>query len=122
MKYKNLIRSLWGIILSFFLGNGLWAQTVTVSGYVYERGSLELLPYINVYEEKSGMSVFSNEYGFYVMQIPYADTITVVFSGYGYAYDTLRMPLRVKRAGAVASLPFGGGRKAGTAALAGQWV
>ncbi len=91
MKYKNLIRSLWGIILSFFLGNGLWAQTVTVSGYVYERGSLELLPYINVYEEKSGMSVFSNEYGFYVMQIPYADTLNVIFSGYGYAYDTLRI-------------------------------
>ena len=37
------------------------------------------------------MSVFSNEYGFYVMQIPYADTLTVVFSGYGYAYDTLHI-------------------------------
>lgn len=91
MKYRNLVYSLWGIILFLFVGHSSVAQTVTLSGYVYERGSLELLPYINVYEEKSGMSVFSNEYGFYVMQIPYSDTVNVIFSGYGYAYDTLHI-------------------------------
>ena len=91
MKYRNLTCSLWGIILFLLVGNSSVAQTVTVSGYVYEQGSLELLPYINVYEEKSGMSVFSNEYGFYVMQVPYSDTLNVIFSGYGYAYDTLHI-------------------------------
>ena len=91
MKYRNLVYSLWGIILFLSVGHSSVAQTVTISGYVYERGSLELLPYINVYEEKSGMSVFSNEYGFYVMQIPYSDTVNVIFSGYGYAYDTLHI-------------------------------
>ena len=91
MKYRNLVYSLWGIILFLSVGHSSVAQTVTISGYVYERGSLELLPYINVYEEKSGMSVFSNEYGFYVMQIPNSDTVNVIFSGYGYAYDTLHI-------------------------------
>ncbi len=91
MKYRRLVYSFWGIILFLFVGHSSVAQTVTLSGYVYERGSLELLTGINVYEENSGMLVFSNEYGFYVMQIPYSDTLKVIFSGYGYAYDTLQI-------------------------------
>lgn len=66
-------------------------QKITVSGYVYEKGSLESLPGILVYEPQSSNGVRTNNYGFYALTFPYTDSLYVVFSCMGFDNDTLRI-------------------------------
>jgi outer membrane receptor for ferrienterochelin and colicin len=70
----------------------VWAQNVTVSGYVLERGSMEQLPGVTVYDPVSRSATVTNAYGFYTLTLPVADTLRVAFSGFGYAPDTLVLP------------------------------
>ena len=91
MKIRRIFSKILYSILLFLGGGFLSAQTITVSGYVYERGSRELLPGITVYDAASHTAVVTNSYGFYALQIPRTDTVNVVFSGMGYANDTLQV-------------------------------
>ncbi len=45
-------------------------SSFTVSGYVYEAGSLETLIGVTVYETNSKAGVLTNSYGFYSLTIP----------------------------------------------------
>jgi len=67
----------------------LFAQNITVSGHLYERGSLESLPGGLVYEPVSQKSTTTNTYGFYTLTLPYRDTMYLVFNCFGFANDTL---------------------------------
>ena len=91
MKIRRIFSKILYSILLFLGGGFLSAQTITVSGYVYERGSRELLPGVTVYDAASHTAVVTNSYGFYALQIPRTDTVNVVFSGMGYANDTLQV-------------------------------
>lgn len=65
------------------------AQNITVSGYLYEKGSMETIPGGIVYEPVSQKSASTNAYGFYSLSLPFRDSLFVVFSTLGYANDTL---------------------------------
>ena len=67
----------------------LSAQNITVSGHLYERGSLESLPGGLVYDPVSQKATTTNSYGFYTFTLPYRDSMYVVFNSFGFVNDTL---------------------------------
>ncbi len=56
----------------------------TISGYVREKGSQELLIGVNVYMPNSSVGTSSNTYGFYSLTLPARDSVSLVFSFVGY--------------------------------------
>lgn len=66
-----------------------FSQTITVSGHLYEKGSLESLPGGLVYEPVSQKAATTNTYGFYTLTVPYIDSMFVVFNSFGFVNDTL---------------------------------
>jgi outer membrane receptor for ferrienterochelin and colicin len=67
----------------------LFGQNITVSGHLYERGSLESLPGGLIYEPVSQKATTTNTYGFYTLTLPYRDGMFVVFNCFGFVNDTL---------------------------------
>ena len=67
----------------------LWSQRMTVSGYIYEKGSLETLPGVIVYEPLSQTTATSNSYGFYSLTFPQTEGSMVIFMYQGFDSDTL---------------------------------
>ena len=67
----------------------LFGQNITVSGHLYERGSLESLPGGLVYEPVSQTATSTNTYGFYTLTLPYREGMFLVFNSFGYINDTL---------------------------------
>ncbi len=67
----------------------LSAQNITVSGHLYERGSLESLPGGLIYEPVSQTATTTNTYGFYTLTLPYREGMYLVFNSFGYINDTL---------------------------------
>ncbi|MBU0489035.1 MAG: TonB-dependent receptor [Bacteroidetes bacterium] len=59
------------------------AQKHTISGYVREKGSRELLIGVNVYNKKTMTGTVTNNYGFYSLTIP-DDSVELVVSYVGY--------------------------------------
>lgn len=68
---------------SFFLYAQEKASPITISGYVHEKGSGELLPGVTVYEPTLQLGVSTNTYGFYSLTIP-SGTRKIVCSFIGY--------------------------------------
>lgn len=66
----------------------------TVSGYIREKGSQELLIGVNVYLPNSSIATTSNTYGFYSLTIPAQDSVTLIFSFVGYQRIEQRIGLR----------------------------
>jgi hypothetical protein len=64
-------------------------QKHTLSGYVYEKGSMESLPGVAVYLPDYNINTYSNGYGFYSITYPATDSVTVIYSYMGFAMDTL---------------------------------
>jgi len=60
------------------------AASFTMSGYVREKSSGELLPGVSVYAPTLQQGVVTNAYGFYSLTLPAADSLEVVFSSVGY--------------------------------------
>lgn len=67
----------------------LFGQNITISGHIYERGSLESLPGGLVYEPVSQTATTTNTYGFYTLTMPYREGMYLVFNSFGYINDTL---------------------------------
>ncbi len=64
-----------------------WAfsqQHITVSGFIKEKDSGELLPGVNVYPENSSITTSSNNYGFYSITLPSSEIHKLVFSFVGF--------------------------------------
>jgi hypothetical protein len=61
-------------------------QTIrrTLSGYVRENGSGELLPGVTVYVPHLKAGTTTNRYGFYSITLPRTDTLVVTFSSVGF--------------------------------------
>ncbi len=83
---KALIIYLMLMVLSF----SLLAQNkkITISGYVKEKGSEELLIGVNIYLEGTQIGTVSNTYGFYSLTIP-AQKANIIFSFVGYKSENL---------------------------------
>ncbi len=85
------------LFLALFFGGilaGLCQSRYTVSGYVREAGSRELLIGVNAYLPGMGTGTTTNTYGFYSITLPAADSVTVVFSYVGYATQRRTFSLR----------------------------
>ena len=83
------MRKIFLLLLSFIFTFAVFGQKITISGYMYERGSMESLPGGLIYEPVSHDAVTANNYGFYTITLPYRDSLYVVFSSFGYSNDTL---------------------------------
>ncbi len=70
---------------------------ITISGYVREKGSGELLPGVNVYLPGSTTGTPTNQYGFYSLTLPESDSLTLIFSFVGYQPEVHRFSLRQPR-------------------------
>ncbi len=72
-------------LIVFFAG----AQAkYTVSGYVTEKGSLENLPGVTIYQANSKNATTSNIYGFYSITLPEGDSVVINFAFVGFATQT----------------------------------
>ena len=73
----------------------LRAQTkFTISGYVREQGSGELLIGVSVYQPGTSTGNTTNTYGFYSLTLPASDSVQLVFSYVGYRPDSHQVKLR----------------------------
>ena len=82
-------------LLIFLVSFQLLAQNRrTVSGYVREKGSRELLIGVNVYLPGTNIGTTSNTYGFYSLTLPATDSLAVAFSFVGYGTVTRKIALR----------------------------
>lgn len=77
------------IIICLLLHETVIGQNITVSGHLYEKGSLESLPGGLIYDPVSQKSTTTNAYGFYTLTLPYRDGLFLVFSSFGFINDTL---------------------------------
>jgi len=87
-KYYRLL------ILLFVSFQSFAQEKVTISGFVREQGSRELLPGVNVFIENSTFGTATNTYGFYSLTIPKGDSISVSYSFVGYETKNLRIGTR----------------------------
>jgi hypothetical protein len=60
------------------------ASKITISGYIKEAGSAELLPGVHVMLKGTRIGTQSNNYGFYSLSFQAQDSIEVVYSFVGY--------------------------------------
>jgi hypothetical protein len=72
------------VLIVLSIHSSATAQRYTVSGYVRESGSAELL--IGVYVSVPGLNAGSvtNTYGFYSVTLPASDSLEIIFSSLGY--------------------------------------
>jgi hypothetical protein len=80
------------LFLACFIPLLLFAQQKhTLSGYIYEKGSLESLPAVTIYLPDYNIAASSNSYGFYSATYPATDSITIIYSYLGFSVDTMRL-------------------------------
>ena len=72
-------------ILLIFLSISLFAQNkTTISGFVYDNETGEVLIGATIYEIKTKIGTISNEYGFYSLTVPIRDSLKISVSFIGY--------------------------------------
>jgi outer membrane receptor for ferrienterochelin and colicin len=64
-------------------------QKHTLSGYVYEKGSMETLQGVTIYLPDYNINTFSNSYGFYSITYPATESVTIWYSYMGFSVDTV---------------------------------
>jgi len=88
-------KKLYPLLLLIFISiQSLAQEHVTISGFVREKGSRELLPGVNVYIENSAFNTATNTYGFYSLTIPKVDSASISFSFVGYEKHNIRISAR----------------------------
>ena len=88
-NFSTIWHSVIYIIICLLLHETVIGQNITVSGHLYEKGSLESLPGGLIYDPVSQKSTTTNAYGFYTLTLPYRDGLFLVFSSFGFINDTL---------------------------------
>ena len=79
-----MLKKLIVFVLLIISTSTIYAQTrYTLSGYVRETGSHELLPGVNIYVPTLRNGTVTNNYGFYSLSLP-EGTHDVIFSYVGY--------------------------------------
>lgn len=85
-------KPLYQLLIFVFVSFQAFAQEqITISGFVREKGSLELLPGVNVYLENSTVGTVTNTYGFYSLTIPKSDSVRISYSFVGYERQEVRV-------------------------------
>ncbi len=78
---RKIVLSL--LLLLLYLGSIAQVKKMTISGYVKEKGSGELLIGVNIYLQGTQTGTVSNTYGFYSLTIPVQEAI-LIYSYVGY--------------------------------------
>ena len=73
------------------LGLGVSAQKITVSGYVKDEASKEALIGASVINATNKSGTSTNQYGFFSLTVPVADTIELIISYQGYALQAKKI-------------------------------
>lgn len=81
------------------------AQTVTLSGYVREKGSQENLIGVAVVQQGSTVGTTTNTYGFYSLRLQANQVVTIRFSALGYATQEKTFQLTASRQENIALSP-----------------
>ncbi|HXH99541.1 MAG TPA: TonB-dependent receptor [Sphingobacteriaceae bacterium] len=81
------------LLLSFKITTILAQPKHTISGYVREKGSAELLIGVNVYELGTNIGTVTNTYGFFSLTLPTTDSVNLVFTYVGYSPEIRRIKL-----------------------------
>ncbi|CAG5005419.1 hypothetical protein DYBT9275_03578 [Dyadobacter sp. CECT 9275] len=85
---------LFSTLIIFLVSLSAFAQDrITLSGFVKEQGSRELLPGVNVFIQNTPHGTVTNTYGFYSLTVPAADSATISFSFVGYERKDYRILL-----------------------------
>src|SRR5688572_25968092 len=77
------------LFLFFCISSFCQTAKFTISGFVHEKGSKELLPGVNVYAPRQKAGTVTNNYGFYSLTLP-SDTIELTFSFIGYTTKKMK--------------------------------
>jgi hypothetical protein len=67
------------------------AQKITFSGFVREKGSQEILPYVSVRVPALNIGTSANAYGFFSLTIPAKEQLELEVSQVGYQVKTIRV-------------------------------
>ena len=67
-----------------FCSINIFAQKISISGYIKDAASGEALIGANIYDKDTYRNTASNNYGYYSISFPVGDTINLVFSYVGY--------------------------------------
>ncbi|WP_353721010.1 TonB-dependent receptor [Dyadobacter sp. 676] len=81
-------------IVSMLVATHVYAQRITISGFVKEAKSQEQLPGVNVYIPGTSFGTVTNTYGFYSLTFPQTDSAAVLFSSVGYRRQERRIGLK----------------------------
>ncbi|WP_026629270.1 TonB-dependent receptor [Dyadobacter alkalitolerans] len=91
-------KPLYQLLIFVFVSFQAFAQEqITISGFVREKGSLELLPGVNVYLENSMIGTVTNTYGFYSLTILKSDSVKISYSFVGYERQEVRVEKAVSQ-------------------------
>ncbi|TAE41559.1 MAG: TonB-dependent receptor [Runella slithyformis] len=82
----------WAVVL-LCASQGIAQKRYTVSGFVRETGSQELLIGVNVYVPNTTIGTSTNTYGFYSITLPATDSVTLAFSFVGYGTESQKLTL-----------------------------
>ncbi|GAB3204228.1 outer membrane receptor for ferrienterochelin and colicin [Pontibacter aydingkolensis] len=89
------MKKLFTLALLFCCTSLAFAQSkYTLSGYVREKGSGELLIGVSVYQPGTTISTSTNTYGFYSLTLPAKDSVTLTFGYLGYKPEIRKVSLR----------------------------
>lgn len=86
LVYASKLKCLFIAVLTFFPGF-IFSQSFTVSGYIREKGSGEMLGGVSVGTDVEKTS--SNNYGFYTFEIAAGKRSTIYFQAPGFVIDSL---------------------------------
>jgi hypothetical protein len=97
ISLKALLKQMIMLILLLFLTiSGLQGQTskrYTISGFVREAGSGELLIGVNIYLSDHRTGTVTNNYGFFSLTLPETDSVEITASYVGFRSETRRISL-----------------------------
>jgi len=80
---SNLLIRMLSLVILCVVGAHLTAQTYTISGYISDKSSDEMLISANLYDFESSSGTVSNTYGFYSITLPIGDVrLRASFIGY----------------------------------------
>jgi hypothetical protein len=84
-------------ILIFIFGAlflNVMAEKITISGYIKDNQTGEVLIGATIYNTNAKLGTTTNTYGFYSLTIPNADTLGMVFSYIGYLPQTKKLAIK----------------------------
>lgn len=92
MRKKSAILKICLFLTFFLFSLNSWAQFITVSGYITEKGSGESMISASVFEQNSRKGTVTNTFGFYSLTLP-AGNFDLQFSYVGYSPEFLKIEI-----------------------------